>query len=78
MKLKRGEYIITAFAQSAAGPGWANTPLWVIVKGVGGSIREECIQPDERSADMSTLYTVSETVHNAMTSAVRRAWKERR
>jgi len=69
-RLKKDEHILTAYAQRAAGPGWSNSPVWVIVRGVDGVIRQECLQPDEMSEEMHHLYVVSAAVHGAMTEAV--------
>lgn len=69
------KYIITAFAESAAGPGWANSPVWVVVKDGNGQIGLECIQPSEQTAEIATLYSVSSAAHWSMTRAVRKALK---
>ena len=65
--------IVTAYAEGAAGPGWANSPIWVIVRGLDGSLRQECIQPSEQTRDMVTLYGVSQAAHAGMCAAVRNA-----
>lgn len=70
MKRKPGDWIITVYAQSANGPGWANQPLWVVVRGIDGVIREECLQPAEQSRDMLVMYGISEAVSGAMRKAV--------
>jgi hypothetical protein len=70
LKLKKGEHVITAFAQSASGPGWANSPVVVIVRGLDGAIRQEWIQPREQTREMVTLYPLSQAIHQAMTAAV--------
>jgi hypothetical protein len=66
----KNETIVTAFAEYAAGPGWANRPLWVIVRGTDHKLREECIQPEDQTADMHALFRVSNAAHMAMTGAV--------
>lgn len=63
--------IITAFAEAASGPGWGNQPI-IVVTDNGGKYELEYIQPDEQTAEMMTLYQVSEAAHLAMTAAVRR------
>lgn len=65
-------HVITAWAEGAAGPGWANQPLWYLVDDYG-KLRVECLQPDEQSSEIKTLYAMSEVTHLAMTAAVRRA-----
>lgn len=66
----KDETIVTAFAERASGPGWSNMPIWVIVRGVNQSLREECIQPADQTAGMHTLFDVSNAAHQAMKSAV--------
>jgi hypothetical protein len=72
------EKIVTAFAEYAAGPGWANRPLWVIVRGADLRIREECIQPQNQTAEMHALFRVSNAAHEAMKSAVEAAVEAKR
>lgn len=67
------EKIITAFAEYATGPGWENRPLWVIVRGADMQLRQECIQPEEQTAEMHALFRVSNAAHEAMRSAVESA-----
>ena len=66
MNLKPGDSIVTAYAESAAGPGWANSPVWVIVRDGDGKLRQECLQPDEQSRDMALLYRMSAEIHGTM------------
>jgi hypothetical protein len=70
IKLSKGDAVVTAFAERASGPGWANTPIWVIVQNGDGILRRECIQPEHRTAAMAWLYDSSEAAHKAMTGAV--------
>lgn len=72
MKLKIGknEHVLTAFGEYATGPGWANRPLWVIVRGADQKLREECIQPADQTPEMNALFRVSVAAHEAMTAAV--------
>jgi len=70
--LRPGDYIVTAYAQRASGPGWSNTPLWVIVMDESKKLRQECIQPAQQDDAMRTLYNLSEQAHIGMRSAV--AW----
>ena len=72
------EKIVTAFAEYAAGPGWANRPLWVIVRGADQRLREECIQPEDQTAEMHALFRVSNAAHEAMRSAVESAVAKKR
>lgn len=75
--IQKGETIVTAFADYASGPGWANRPIWVIVRDANQKLREECIQPEQHTADMVALFSVSHAAHSAMTGAVR-SWVGRK
>jgi len=68
--LRPGDCILTAYAQPAAGPGWTNRPLWVIVQNADMSLRRECIQPEEQTAEMALLYNVSATVSASLLAHV--------
>ena len=70
-KLQNGDYVITAYAEPASGPGWANSPIWVIVGNRNGHMRQECIQPDRHTTYMSMLYPFSERAHAGMLSEAR-------
>lgn len=67
MRLKQGEAIVTAYAQSASGPGWSNTPVWVIVRGADHNLREVCLQPGEQSEAMRFIYAIAAEVNARMT-----------
>lgn len=78
LKLDKDEYVVTAYAKSASGPGWSNMPVWVIIKSsFDGKLREECIQPFDQTDDMRILYNVSQAAHEAMTGAVSRSIKKK-
>lgn len=66
--------ILTAYAESCAGPGWANSPIWVIVRESDGTIVQHCLQPMEQTEEMYTLYGISQATHAAMTRAVKDAY----
>lgn len=72
------DHIVTAFADYAAGPGWANTPVHVIVRDGNGKLREEYLQPNEQSAEIRTLFAVSAATHQTMANAVKRSLKKAR
>lgn len=69
-KLSKFERIVCAYAQPASGPGWANNPLWLIVRGEDGKLREEVLQPDQQSKEVAQLYAISAALHFAMLSAL--------
>lgn len=74
MKLKKGEYVVTAWAESPSGPGWSNSLVWVIVASPGGGVlRREAMQPGDLTGDMWTLFEVNKAAARAMTAAVERA-----
>lgn len=77
ISLAKGERVITAYAEPAGGPGWSNRPIYVIIKGLDGTIREECVQPKEQSSDMASLYDISAVVSKEMTQAVVRDINEK-
>ena len=64
--------VVTAYASPAAGPGWANSPLWVILRDGDGHITEECVQPDEQTAEQQILYRISAAIHRDMVRAEER------
>lgn len=76
MKLWKHDHVLTAYAEPAAGPGWANAPLWLIIRDArDGSLRRECLQPDEQTSEMRTLYPVCAAAHLSMLAAVERKRK---
>lgn len=68
--------VVTAWAESANGPGWANQPIWYLVEDDLGKRTVECLQPQEQTSEMRTLYAFSQVAHLAMTKAVRRFLEE--
>lgn len=73
LRLSKHDRIVTAYAQHAAGPGWANSPLWVIVRDGDGKLREECIQPEERTPALHWLYDVAAASHRSLMDAMQQA-----
>ena len=73
MKLAEGDSIVTAYAEAASGPGWTNSPVWVIVRDINGKLRQECLQPDEQSDEIRLLYPLSSNLHGMMIKAVVKA-----
>jgi hypothetical protein len=66
MKLNEHEHVVAVVADPACGPGWSNTLLWVIVQDGNGSLRRECLQPDEQSDGIRLLYATAAAVHRAL------------
>ena len=65
-----GERVIAVVPQRASGPGWSNAPTWVYIATNDGRLRQECIQPDERTTEMHALYAAGEAMCNALIDAV--------
>ena len=62
-------HIVCAYAEPAAGPGWANAPLWIVER-IDGSLYERCLQPHEQPARIVHLYRIAAAVHAEMMSAL--------
>ena len=77
-KLNQGDTIITAYAQSAAGPGWSNTPLYVIVRDQNHNLREICLQPEEQTREMALLYGISQNIHYSLVGILSKYLNEKR
>lgn len=71
------DQIVTVFTEPASGPGWANSPLCVIVRDENGELRKEYLQPEEQTKDMRILYATAATIHGALMCAVERMRKKR-
>ncbi len=71
MRLNEGDHIVTAYAEAGSGPGWSNTPVWVVIRSRTHELRIEAIQPGEQSAEILWLYSISQSVHGTMVRAVR-------
>ena len=68
----KDEEIVTAWAEFVSGPGWANSPVWVLVREPAGALRIECLQPEAQTEEILTLFRVSDAASRAMLNAVRR------
>lgn len=69
------EYIVTAYGENAAGPGWSNQPLWVILRNSDGRLRQIAIQPEQQTPEMIALYAISNVVHRQISAAVKSYFK---
>ena len=70
IKLSHGERIVAVVPDRCSGPGWSNAPVWVFIATNDGRLREECIQPEERTSEMHTLFCAGEAMCKALLSAV--------
>jgi hypothetical protein len=72
LNLAKTEYIITAYGANCAGPGWANSPIFVVIRdGATGKIRETAIQPEDQTKEMVDIFAFSALAHSRMTGLVR-------
>lgn len=62
--------VVTAYAETASGPGWSNAPIWVITRDSNNVLHQECLQPDEQTPEMAALYAVSSAAHASMVRLV--------
>lgn len=70
IKLQDGERIIAVIPERCSGPGWSNAPTWVYIATADGRLRQECIQPGERTPELHTLFAAGEAMCNALMAAV--------
>lgn len=68
--LEEGERIIAVVPELAVGPGWANAPTWVYIKRTDGTLREECIQPQERTPDLHVLWKLGLQMCDALLRSI--------
>ncbi len=68
--LNHGERVVAVVPERCNGPGWSNAPTWVFIETPDGRMRQECIQPDERTPDLHTLFSAGEAMCNALAAAV--------
>lgn len=68
--------IISAWAEPAAGPGWANTPVWYIYRDHDGILQQDCLQPDEQGSDVRKMYNISAAIHFQFLGLVEAAVKK--
>ena len=70
IKLNHGERVVAVVPERCSGPGWSNAPTWVYIVTNDGKLREECIQPEERTPELHTLFAAGEAMCNALAAAV--------
>ena len=65
------EYVVVAWAEPAAGPGWANAPVWYVVYNrATGEYDKRCLQPEEQGPEVQMLYRYSALISGDMRVAV--------
>lgn len=71
IKLAKTEKIIAIEPKYCAGPGWANSPLYVhILDYSNNKYRSIALQPKEQSEEIMLLFKVTATANEAMLYAV--------
>ena len=70
MKLNDLDTVVTAYASRCRGPGWSNSPVWVVIQDSNGKLREECIQPEEHTAEMHAMYDICASANKALLNSV--------
>lgn len=80
IKLAHGERIVAVVPERRCGPGWSNAPVWVYISTNDGKLRQECIQPHERTPEMHALFGVGYEVCASLLAAVpqRKSKKEQK
>ena len=73
MNLKSTDSIVTVYAVMASGPGWANTPLFVIYRDGNGLLHEDAIQPEDQTKEIRTIFEIAAIVHSKLLLATKRA-----
>lgn len=68
--LKRGEKIIAVVPEYCAGPGWSNSPTWVYISRHDETLRTVCIQPNERTPILNSLFHAGEAMCQSLQAAV--------
>jgi len=70
IKLSCDERIVAVVPEKCYGPGWSNAPTWVYIQARDGTIRVECIQPDECTPELRALHEAGDALHRALVKAV--------
>ncbi len=67
------DYVMGAWAESAAGPGWSNRLIWVCIRSaLDGSYRMDCFQPEEQTPGMLAIYSIANVVSAQLTAECKR------
>lgn len=64
--------VICAYTEKAHGPGWDNQLVWFITCDDNGVLRQECLQPEQQSAEIAQLYNICHETNLALTAAVKK------
>lgn len=70
LRLGRGDRIVAVVPEHCNGPGWSNRVVWVHIYNRNGDRRVECLQIDDQSPEMHTLFDAGAAMHRALIGAV--------
>jgi len=70
--------VLTAWCEGARGPGWANTPVWVITVDGDGTLRRDCLQPEQQSPGLLSAYRLLEQAHKLCMAEVEASYAKKR
>lgn len=76
--LEEGEYILSIVPERCAEQGWTNALVWVYIAQADNTFRTECIQPDERTQEMVTLFNLAELTARELRAAVPTTYADQR
>lgn len=70
--------VVTAWAESATGPGWANRIVWVLRRDAHGVLWIDSVQPDEQGVLLQALHGAAASMARTVTDEARRVLRERK
>lgn len=70
IKLNHDERIVAVVPERCSGAGWSNTPTWVFIATRDGKLREEGIQPEDRTPELNALFGPGEAMCAALSAAI--------
>ena len=59
LKLKQDETIIAVVPEYCNGPGWSNTPIWLVIRDSSDIYRRVCLQPEEQTQLMRDTFKIA-------------------
>lgn len=77
IKIDALERVVAVVPEYYAGPGWSNAVIWVHIVGPNGH-RAECIQPQERTPGMHSLFATLAAAHSGMMAEVNSLIRQRK
>lgn len=64
--------IIAAWGENCAGIGWANQPIWVLIRNYQGQLRIESIQPKDQNGEMHAYHRITACAVSGLIDAIER------